>query len=163
MENWLSRNVPGYSMLSQEEIGALKTFSLLWSFFENYVLETNANVTSIQNKITQLHTKGLLDINDFKEYLDYFIQRYTENTSLNSRFEYLNLRSNDNRSLVQNVLLGQITDTIEVVSAMLIIVFRYRNNFFHGLKWEYEFKDQLQNFSIANSLICKIIELNKSL
>ncbi len=41
---------------------------------------------------------------------------------------------------------------------MLIIVFRYRNNLFHGVKWEYELAGQLSNFTTANSVLMKVLD-----
>jgi hypothetical protein len=159
MENWLNRNIPGYDLLSAEEKESIKNFSMLWSFFENYVLDTNANANRIQQKMTEWEDNNKLDMNNFIEHKNYFIQRYTENGALNYRYDHLHLRNNDNPQLVQDVLLGNITDTASVLTAILIIVLRYRNNFFHGLKRKYGFQKQLQNINQANSLLAKIIEL----
>jgi hypothetical protein len=159
MENWLNENIPGYDSLSAEEKESIKHFSMLWSFFENYVLDTNANANRIQQKMTKWENDGHLDINNFLGHKNYFVQRYTENGALNHRFQHLHLRNNDNPQLVQDVLLGNVTDTPSILTAMLTIVLRYRNNFFHGLKWENGFQEQLQNFNQANSLLAKIIKL----
>jgi len=159
MENWLIENVPGYALLSVEEKEAIKHFSMLWSFFENYVLDTRANADRIQQKMTEWENDGRLDINTFSTHKDYFIQRYIENGDTNHRFQHLHLRNSDNPQLVQDVLLGNANDTPSILTALLTIVLRYRNNFFHGLKWEYGFQEQLSNFNQANSLLAKIIEL----
>jgi hypothetical protein len=159
MENWLNKNIPGYDLLSAEEKESIKHFSMLWSFFENYVLDTMANANRIQQKMTEWENDGRLDINNFLDHKNYFVHRYTENSALNHRFQHLHLRNNDNPQLVQDVLLGNVTDTPSIITAILIIVLRYRNNFFHGLKWEYGFQEQLQNFNQANFLLTKIIEL----
>ncbi len=159
MENWLNKNIPGYDLLSDEEKESIKHFSMLWSFFENYILDTIANANRIQQKMTEWENDGRLNINKFLDHKNYFVQRYTENSALNHRFQHLHLRNNDNPQLVQDVLLGNVTDTPSIITAILIIVLRYRNTFFHGLKWEYGFQEQLQNFNQANSLLTKIIEL----
>jgi hypothetical protein len=61
-----------------------------------------------------------------------------------------------------NVVLKEKETSIgALVSALLIIVLRYRNNFFHGIKWAYGLRDQLNNFNNANLLLMKMIEINK--
>jgi len=41
------------------------------------------------------------------------------------------------------------------VAALLIVVYRLRNNLFHGEKWAYEMKDQRSNFEQANEVLMK--------
>ncbi len=42
---------------------------------------------------------------------------------------------------------------------MIIIVYRLRNNLFHGEKWSYYFKDQLGNFTHASTILMRTVEL----
>jgi|GEM_PF-3408103 len=53
MENWFLKNIIGYDLLSAEERESIKYFSILWSFFENYVMDTNASFYRIQQKMTE--------------------------------------------------------------------------------------------------------------
>ena len=48
----------------------------------------------------------------------------------------------------------------EVATVILIIVYRIRNNLFHGEKWSYGLQGQLNNFKHANEALMKAIELN---
>ncbi len=137
MENWLNNHVYGYQNLSVEEKQSIMHFSMLWSFFENYVLDTRANACRIRRKIISWEDEGRLHINNFQHHKDYFVQRYIENGGPNYRFQHLNLRDSDNQQLVQDVLEGSINDPVSVLTAILTIILRYRNNLFHGLKWEY--------------------------
>ena len=41
---------------------------------------------------------------------------------------------------------------------MLTIIYRYRNNLFHGVKWGYELADQLHNFTHANNALMKALD-----
>ena len=75
---------------------------------------------------------------------------------------YMHLRSNDHRALVEKVLKGQSTDDTEIVSAILIIVFRLRNNLFHGVKWSYGIRGQLENFRNANNVLMSVIEMHQA-
>jgi hypothetical protein len=49
------------------------------------------------------------------------------------------------------------------IAAVLIIVFRYRNNLFHGVKWQYKLEGQLGNFSAANDALMKVLERHGAL
>ena len=48
--------------------------------------------------------------------------------------------------MVSAVIDGSNNDSRDRVATVLIIVFRYRNNLFHGVKWQYKLADQLGNF-----------------
>jgi len=160
-QNWLTQNVPGYNELSEEERKEIMQFSLLWSFFEAQVLNTSASPRSIQTKIISWANLVLLNLHDFEKYRDYFSQRYTENGNTNYRFQHLHLRNSDNRNLIERVLKKEANEVSDVVAALLIIVYRYRNNFFHGIKWEYGFKEQLENFRISNELLVQMLDIQK--
>ena len=41
---------------------------------------------------------------------------------------------------------------------MLIIVWRFRNNLFHGEKWAYQLQGQLSNFTHANAVLMRLLE-----
>jgi hypothetical protein len=61
------------------------------------------------------------------------------------------------------VIDGSDSDARSRVAAVLIIVFRYRNNLFHGVKWLYKLKGQLGNFSTANDVLMKVLEQHGAL
>ena len=161
LPDWLNLNAPGYEELSQEEKDAIMHFSLLWSLFEAQVLNTSASANSIEAKINTWLESGLLNADDFEPFKSYFVERYIENGETNNRFEHLHLRNGDKPNLVKSVLNGEDNNISNVATALLIIVLRYRNNFFHGIKWAYQFNDQLDNFNTANNLLMKVIEINK--
>tara|TARA_B100000614_G_scaffold111617_1_gene100153 strand:- start:1007 stop:1162 length:156 start_codon:yes stop_codon:yes gene_type:complete len=41
---------------------------------------------------------------------------------------------------------------------VLIIVWRFRNNLFHGEKWAYQLQGQLSNFTHANAVLMRLLE-----
>ena len=41
---------------------------------------------------------------------------------------------------------------------LLMIVWRFRNNLFHGAKWAYQLRDQRENFTQANSILMRMLE-----
>lgn len=163
LPEWLNLNAPGFEGLSNEEKNAIMHFSLLWSLFEAQVLNTSASANSICSKINSWSDAGILSPNAFEEYKNYFVSRYIEDGNVNYHFTHLHLRKNDKPELVESVLKGNEESVANVVSALLIIVLRYRNNFFHGVKWAYGLHGQLDNFNTANQLLMKVIELNKQI
>jgi hypothetical protein len=160
--NWLERNARGFPERSEEERNAIMQFSLLWSLFEARTLETSGDADSILAVSRRWANKGLLTGETFKHELAYFRKRYRADKGFTYRFNYLNLRRSDKRDLVERVLKGETADLAEVTAALLIIVYRLRNNFFHGVKWAYEIRDQLENFNHGNSVLMQAIELHES-
>ena len=63
------------------------------------------------------------------------------------------------RAEVEAVLSEAQTGSAETILALLIIVYRLRNNLFHGEKWSYYFKDQLGNFTHASAILMRTVEL----
>ena len=145
---------PGIANLSQEELEAIQRFTLLWSLFEAQKLDRRASVRKITEKVEQLA------INErwFQEYLTYFSERYIENGETNYRFGHLHIRNNDNPERVVNVLTGNNDDIKEQLITCLTIVYRFRNNFFHGEKWAYNLQGQLENFTKSASLLKACLE-----
>ena len=161
VHDWLYENAPGYQELNEEEKYAIMNFSWLWSLFEAQLLEYSASANSIQKFIKDWGDSGILQVDDFIEYKDYFAQRYMDDENTNGRFPHLHLREKtDKPGLVVRVLKNETNDVSEIVTALLIIVLRYRNNYFHGMKWAYGYEEQLDNFTVANKLLMKIMEIH---
>ena len=129
MINWL-KNKFGLS-LTESDISNLKDFSLIWNVFDRHVCNSMFSITRIEQK----YSKMKFDSKEMEIFFEYFQKRYINDISLkNSLFNKLRLRRNDRPEFVQDVILGKITDLNSKVLAITIIIYRYRNNFFHGLK-----------------------------
>ncbi len=87
--------------------------------------------------------------------------RYFQNGDPTEHFRGLNLRRNDNIELVRAVLSGTNTNPADSVAALLIVVFRLRNNLFHGVKWAYGIRGQLSNFMNANMSLMAALETHR--
>lgn len=163
VQNWLLQNAPGYGDLSEEERNAIMYFSFLWSLFEAQILNTSASPHSIRRKIDNWTTVGILELEDFEKYRNYFSDRYFQEGNETQKFRHLHFRNNDNSNLVERVLTNQTDEISEIVTALLFIIYRYRNNYFHGIKWAYNFEGQLENFQISNELLIKLLELDREI
>jgi len=66
---------PGVANLSPDEHEALRRFTLWWTVVEAQILENNASVRKITEKVQNLDP-NLLDGHWFQEHLAYFSNRY---------------------------------------------------------------------------------------
>jgi hypothetical protein len=161
---WLKEKAPGFSLLEPEELTEIMHFSFLWSLFENKVLKKNGSSKKILSVVHEWHAKNKLELTNFEEALHYFKQRYSQDDEQGkSRFQALYLRGNDNPELVKAVLSGEKDDPADQVSVLLIIVYRFRNNLFHGTKWDYELKGQKENFQHANRALMQALETHENI
>lgn len=155
---WLRERAPGFDQLSENERSAITDFSLLWSLFEAQILASHGNAGRIRNVVKKWHGAEILDAETYDAELDYFRSRYFANGDVTYHFQHLLLRENDQPELVRTVMDGSNIDPSDRVAAILIIIYRYRNNLFHGNKWQYHLSDQLDNFTHANSVLKKVLE-----
>jgi len=158
---WLENNAPGFDLLPSEDRSSIMEFSLLWSLFEAQVLNTNGNAQNILAAAKNWESKGVLKIEQIQEHIDYFQSRYYQNNQFTDHFSHLHLRPNDKPNLVKSVIQKQDKNIGNIMAALLIIVYRFRNNLFHGSKWAYEIRDQRDNFNHANSLLMLAMDLHR--
>ena len=157
---WLVRNAPGFEVLSDDERTAITEFSLLWSLFEAKSLNEHGSANAILESARLWAEADLLTEHSFSRELAYFRDRYVANGEYTHHFHHLHLRENDAPDLVKQVLRHENASLEDIAAAVLIIVYRYRNNLFHGRKWSYELQGQLNNFRCANSALMQAIELH---
>ena len=158
--DWLEQNAPGFRELSEDERTAITDFSFLWSLFEAKALNERGSTDAIVEATKRWTGKGLLPEDIFEPQVAYFRNRYFADGEFTYHFDHLHLRRNDAPDLVKEVLRNEDADPGEVTAALLIIVCRFRNNLFHGAKWSYELRGQLENFNHANMVLMKAIELH---
>lgn len=150
---WLEQNAPGFDMLPKQDRAVIAHFALLWSFFEARTLSTRGSAHAIIALTQEWSAQGRLTIEPFSKSLMYFQQRYYANGVGTNYLTGLNLRRNDCPKLVHAVLKGENTNPVDCVAALLIVVYRLRNNLFHGAKWAYGIRGQLHNFTHANTTL----------
>lgn len=153
VERYLENKKMGYENLSEPERKAISNFALIWSLFEAQLLEENASSKKIVEKSAEWMEADGLDEAYVEDKLNYFKARYVEAGDFNYRFDHLHFRANDNDQLVKAVLLGQEVELKNKLACCLIIVLRFRNNYFHGIKWAYQFQDQKDNFERSCCLL----------
>jgi hypothetical protein len=160
---WLEHRVPGFNNLDEADRSAIFHFALLWSLFEAKALDTWGNAAAILKRVEERSAEGQLNLKPFEGVLKYFQERYFPDGKQSPHYPHLHLGKSDRPDLVERVLSGGKASPVEIVSAVLIVVYRLRNNLFHGTKWAYEIQDQRSNFENANvALIVAIEQLGKA-
>lgn len=160
---WLQARAPGFNHLCGEEIDAISDFSLLWSLFESRILNADGSARAICYAVDRWRDEGTLNAAMLETELAYFRARYFEGGAVTHHFGHLHLSANALRDMVLAVIDGSNNDDRDRVVAVLMIVFRYRNNLFHGVKWQYKLAGQLENFTNANSALMKVLDRHGAL
>lgn len=132
--------------LTDNDLAEIKNFTLLWNIFDNTIFNTAFSIGLLDQEITNRN----LQFAPFTNVLIYFQNRYTENGQTNFRFNHLNFRQNDREALVRAVLTNANNNDHDKILAIGIIVYRFRNNLFHGHKNFMEIGQQTENFLNAN-------------
>jgi len=156
-EEWMLQ-FPQFADLEPELRQAVSNFTLLWTLFEAAALNTNASSNQICKFIDRVASGGGLNEPTFQPCLAYFQSRYFQDGDFNYRFEALLLRKNDKLSLVRAVLSGADNDPTHRVAVLFIIIYRLRNNLFHGMKWAYKLAGQRENFENANQALMSAVD-----
>ena len=156
---WLSLRAPGFVELSEDEKNVIVDFSFLWSLFESTKLNGNCNVKTIRDYVVSLGQNGQLQALVFEPYLEYLKNRYYINGDVTEYFNGLHLNRSGNPVEVITALSNEDASKEEQVIGCLIILYRLRNNLFHGEKWQYQLQGQFNNFLQANGFIKNLMKL----
>ena len=145
----LTEIAPELAELSDADRKSIELFTLTWSIFECKKLDRDASIPKMEEKLAGIEIDNII----FEEALNYFKQRYFPDGQESYHFEGLNIRQSKVKARVESALCGQATDPKELLLICLIIVYRFRNNLFHGEKWVYGVKGQQENLMISVNLL----------
>lgn len=139
-ERWLESRAPGFKELPVKDRRAIFDFAFLWSLFEAEIMDANARVDLITAKVDLWTADNTLGADLYDAELAYFRNRYFADGKLPYHYPYLNLRKSDHPDIVEAVIEGTNNDPRDRMLALLIIIWRLRNNLFRGAKWAYQIK-----------------------
>ncbi|MEG2329266.1 hypothetical protein [Anaerorhabdus sp.] len=129
-------------------------FLYTWSVFEEKVTDRIFTVRKAEVKITSID--NFANKLDFNQELNHFVSRYQSHKSL----VYSLFNSNESES---EVFLEKIEkkdkNIYDNLSLMLTIVFRYRNNMFHGNKSVNEWNLYTKEFYMCISFMIKVLNI----
>lgn len=160
--NFLAKYEPGFS--GENEVQrAINSFTILWMIFEQSFFDRNLpRHTSQYNQIFNIvkewsDSNPLIDSFWTTELL-YFKNRYIKtNGGTTDYFRKLRLDSDYYNRYVKDVLSGESNAHQDILTALLYIVLRFRNNLLHGTKWP-SGMDQKENFDTCSSLLRSCLE-----
>ena len=160
---WIAENMLGGNELRPETTSAVANFTMMWSLFEGVVCGNNANVSKFVNVAARLAEAPLddTDLAALENCLNFWSFRYRNPDGLSSRFDDLNFRPNDRREIVEEVLLGLRNDVNDKLLSLMVIVYRLRNNLFHGLKTIDILNDQIQNLNTASHCLGALLSASQ--
>lgn len=157
VEEWLSLNVPGWEILRENEKIALRDFPILWSYFEGWVtFPATAEPAKIVPKVDALAAASFDNIVAIDRAYEHYRNRFFPGGVKAPLFDTIGLRPQW-KEFVQNILLDAGSEPRQRTKAVLIIINRLRNNFLHGGKALYNFRDQLDNFTHANDALMELL------
>lgn len=140
--------------LNNEDLDSIKDFSLIWNVFESKVCKKNFSPDRVQEGINSKD----YTLKNFSKELKYFQNRYITEGHANHRFAFLYFRNKKSEQFCKDVLLGNITELNEIILGLVLIVYRLRNNLFHGVKNMAVIDEQKDNFGMANQILSKILD-----
>ena len=138
-----------------EEYVEVRNFLILWNLFEAKWFDCDFGKN--KSNIDKIHLASDL----VSTTIQYLQHRYITNGSSNERFMRLRLRNNHDTTSIQRVLLGLTNNSCDIIKAIIMIIYRYRNNLFHGEKAIASLPMQKDNFINANKFLIACLEATK--
>lgn len=132
-------------------------FAMIWNLFEDSCMDNFAQISTVDDFVNTLPSNLNLDVNII---FDYFKDRYKVVDNIYN-IESLLWRRNENT--YRNFVIEKFRDTQcshqDKIKAVLYIIFRLRNNLFHGEKDIAIINEQKQTFVLVNKFLMDLITL----
>jgi hypothetical protein len=105
-------------------------FLIAWSIFESKCFEGFAKINKLSNFAKQLSESRHFDFSALHETVAHFHNRYQD------KQRYKNLMHDQRSVELEEILLKKLSDlgTYDITLMLLIVIYRFRNNIFHGNK-----------------------------
>ena len=132
-------------------------FAMIWNLFEDRCMDNFAQISTVDDFVNTLPSNLNLDVNII---FDYFKDRYKVVDNIYNT-ESLLWRRNENT--YRNFVIEKFRDTQcshqNKIKAVLYIIFRLRNNLFHGEKDIAIINEQKRTFVLVNKFLMDLITL----
>jgi len=157
---WIARNTHGGTELSADARDAIAGFTTMWNFFESTLCNNRASLAAFERALERFQSDQVPPATSrtLDACLAFWKFRYRTPDGFGHLFEGLYFRPSDKRAHVEAVLEGTATNPDDKVLALMIIIYRLRNNLFHGLKTLEMLNDQVQNLVNASRCLAAILE-----
>jgi hypothetical protein len=155
---WARKHLRDAPTLESQTLSMVAGFTLMWGLFEALFPEDRPACVAEFDPLA----RRLIFSPEFEaaidRSLDFYRRRYLTDGAPNARFNELHFRPRDRREDVEAVLTSVLSSHGTRVIAVLIIVWRIRNNLFHGLKTVDTWNAQVQNISEASRVLSLVLE-----
>jgi len=153
-KDWIAQNIRDGENISEETYQSIADFCVMWALFEGTELH-DINVAVDELEYVSQRVAGTFQA--MEGALEFWAQRYITDGKTNNKFEHLNFNHQPHRELVSQVLLGVETEREKIIHALLLIVYRLRNNLFHGVKDITKIRHQTSNLNIASEFLKNVL------
>jgi hypothetical protein len=154
--HWISVNCLGGDTLKRETVKVVSNFTLIWNLFEGVLCNNHARTQAFENLAIEIAQRALHSV-EIEDCVRFWSHRYLTDTDFNNLFQSLNFRPRDLREHVEAVLRREKNDLRSQLLAVMIIIYRLRNNLFHGLKTIDTLNDQVPNLNMACRALAAIM------
>jgi len=131
---WIGTRAPSLQRFLGHELQPLLHFALMWNMFEGQLCDSSASVPTLEEVAARLAQRGFATHPAAESFKKFIQDRYFTNGTLTDKFHSLRLRSDQERTAVLSAVSGKAENPSDIIFAQLLVVYRYRNNTFHGLK-----------------------------
>ena len=161
---WITENMLGGTELRPETTTAVANFTMMWNLFEGVVCGNHANVRKFETLAARLAEAPIVedDLTALDDCLAFWSFRYRNPEGFSARFAGLHFRPNDRREVVEGVLLGTRGGLNDKLLSLMVIVYRLRNNLFHGLKTIDMLNNQVQNLDTASHCLGALVRATRT-
>ena len=155
---WIAQYEYG-TPLEPETSATVASFTTMWNVFEGMVCNHRASIAEFTRHAATIDKLEISDqdLQTLEDCLAFWTFRYRTPDGFSDRFLHLHFRSNDRKELVEEVLQGTKTELTEKVLALMIIVYRLRNNLFHGMKAFHGLDRQVPNLNVASQCLAALV------
>lgn len=155
--HWIAQNTNGGVHLSPEAQRAVAGFTTMWNFFESTLCDNRASIAAFERAVARYEPTDA-SAETLEACLAFWRRRYLSKDGFSASLSGLNFRGNDREDDVRRVLTGETKGGKPELLAILIIVYRLRNNLFHGLKTLEMLNDQVENLWNASRCLGAMME-----
>ncbi|MFJ0493721.1 hypothetical protein [Citrobacter werkmanii] len=152
VSDWIQQNIQHSAPLKPDTLEVVSDFTLMWSIFE----ASEAHNENVVDRIGVLSKRVAREMptDAIDSQLAYWSKRYIhESGEPTEHFHYLYFREASQIEKSLDVLINKETSFEDKIEVCLLIVYRYRNNLFHGIKDITLLNDQVENLRNAIELL----------
>jgi hypothetical protein len=162
--SWLQKNV-GEALSSINNIREATDFGLLWMYFEGSRCEGKADEKRLMDFAKSVYSQDKRPTGLLTSELNYFRGVFgADGDEIKDETVIALLGKRTSKNMIALILRATTDNSInevDVATALLFIVIRIRNNFFHGSKQQQSLSQQADVFQWASRILIKLLDASE--